>query len=76
MVTAVVPAGCSPPLGMSMTATFRMKTGGLGEPRQAVDRAGFWWSGCRRGGQSVVAVACSVMAVRAEDSSTMLLPAA
>src|SRR6266566_4696477 len=34
--------------------------------------AGFWWTGWRRGGQSVAA--SSVIAVRAEDSSTMVLP--
>ena len=34
---------------------------------------GAWWSGCRRGVHSVVT---SVMAVRAEDSSTMFLVSA
>ena len=67
---------CSPPLRMSMMATLRMRTPGRGEPRQAVRRAGFWWTGWRCGGQSVAAVASSVMAVRAEDSSTMVLPVA
>jgi hypothetical protein len=33
---------------------------------------GVWWSRCRGGGQSVVV--SSVMAVRAEDSSAMVLP--
>src|ERR1700677_518082 len=38
-------------------------------------RTGLAWSGWRGGGQSVAAAASSAMAVRAEDSSAMVLPA-
>ena len=65
---------CSPPLRMSMTATLRVGARGDGEPRPAGCRAGWWWTRWRRGGQSVAA-ASSLMAVRAEASSTMVLPA-
>ncbi len=58
---------CSPPLRMSMTATFRMRTPGREEPRLAACRAGLWWTRWRRGGQSG-AVASSLVAARAEDS--------
>src|SRR5258708_6430119 len=66
---------CSPPLRMSMTATVTVGTRGHGEPRPAGCRAGWWWTRWRRAGQSVAA-ASSLMAVRAEDSSTMVLPVA
>ncbi len=55
-------------------ATLSVRTPGRGKPRLAVCRAGLWWTRWRRGGQSV-AVASSRMAVRAEDSSTMVLAA-
>ena len=67
---------CSPSLRMSMTATLTVGTRGHEIPRPAGSRAGLWWTRWRRGGQSVAAVASSLMAVRAEDSSTMVLPAA
>ena len=57
-----------------MTATLRVGMAGREEPRRAGCPAGFWWTGWRRGGQSVAAAASSLMAVRAEDSSTMVLP--
>ncbi len=58
-----------------MLATLSMGMLGRGEPRPAVAGRGCWWTGWRRGGQSVAA-ASSVMAVRAEDSSMMVLPVA
>jgi len=67
---------CSPSLRMSMTATLTVGTRGHEEPRPAGSRAGLWWTRWRRGGQSVAAVASSLMAVRAQDSSTMVFPAA
>ncbi len=59
-----------------MTATFSVRMPGCGKPRPAACQAGLWWTRWRRGGQSVAAVASSLMAVRAEDSSTMVLAAA
>ena len=69
-----VVAACSPSLRMSMTATLRVGMAGREESRRAGCPAGLWWTGWRRGGQSVAAAASSLMAVRAEDSSTMVLP--
>ena len=66
-------ANCSRPFTVSMKVTFRMAMWRHGEPRRAGCRAGFGWPGCRGGGQSVVV--SSAMAVRAEDSSAMVLPA-
>ena len=66
-------ASCSRPFTVSMKVTFRMAMWRHGEPRRAGCRAGFRWPGCRGGGQSVVV--SSAMAVRAEDSSAMVLPA-
>jgi hypothetical protein len=64
---------CSRPFKMSMKVTFRVAMCRHGEPRRAGCRAGFRWPGCRGGGQSVAV--SSAMAVRAEDSSAMVLPA-
>ena len=66
-------AYCSRPFKMSMKVTFRVAMCRHGEPRRAGCRAGFRWPGCRGGGQSVAV--SSAMAVRAEDSSAMVLPA-
>ena len=54
-----------------MVASLRVATAGLGKPRPAVAGRGSGWTRWRRGGQSVAA--SSVMAVRAEDSSMMVL---
>ena len=66
-------ARCSRPFTVSMKVTFMMAMCRHGEPRRAGCRAGFRWPGCRGGGQSVAV--SSAMAVRAADSSAMVLPA-
>ncbi len=70
------PAGCSPSLRMSMTATFSVAMCGREKPRRAGAGRGWWWTGWRGGGQSVAAAASSLMAARAEESSTLVLPVA
>jgi len=72
-VPAGLPARCSRPFTVSMKVTFTMSGWRHVEPRQAGCRAGFRWLGCRGGGQSVAV--SSAMAVRAADSSAMVLPA-
>ena len=69
----VIGVACSRPFTVSMKVTFMMAMCRRGEPRRAGCRAGFRWPGCRGGGQSVAV--SSAMAVRAEDSSAMVLPA-
>jgi len=64
---------CSRLFTVSMKVTLMMAMCRHGEPRRAGCRAGFRWPGCRGGGQSVVV--SSAMAVRAADSSAMVLPA-
>jgi hypothetical protein len=66
--------GCSPSLRMSMRATLWLRMSGVREAPPGWVPGGAGWTRCRRGGQSVVAVS-SAMAVRADDSSTIVLPA-
>ena len=54
-----------------MLASLKMATVCAGKTPPGGGRAGSWWTGWRRGGQSVAA--SSVIAVRAEDWSTMVL---
>src|SRR6266700_5281368 len=64
---------CSRPFKVSMKVPFAVSAGWREEPRRAGCRAGFWWPGWRGGGQSVAV--SSAIAVRAADSSAMVLPA-
>ena len=73
LIRAYQAADCSRPFTVSMKVTFTMSGWRHVEPRQAGCRAGFRWLGCRGGGQSVAV--SSAMAVRAADSSAMVLPA-
>ena len=66
-------ASCSRPFKVSMKVPFAVSAGWREEPRRAGCRAGFWWPGWRGGGQSVAV--SSAIAVRAADSSAMVLPA-
>ena len=63
----------SRPFKVSMKVPFAVSAGWREEPRRAGCRAGFWWPGWRGGGQSVAV--SSAIAVRAADSSAMVLPA-
>ena len=65
--------GCSRPFKVSMKVPLAVSAGWCEEPRRAGCRAGFWWPGWRGGGQSVAV--SSAIAVRAADSSAMVLPA-
>jgi hypothetical protein len=73
MAAAFRPALCSRPFKVSMKVPFAVSAGWREEPRRAGCRAGFWWPGWRGGGQSVAV--SSAIAVRAADSSAMVLPA-
>jgi putative transposase len=60
---------CWPTFVVSMSAPLLVSACGCGKPRRVV-WGGAWWSRCRLGAHSVVT---SVTAVRADDSSTMVL---
>ncbi len=68
------PLLCSPSFRMSMTATLKVALAGMCNAPPGGVPGGAGWTRCRGGGQSGGAVS-SAMAVRAEDSSTMVLPA-
>ena len=70
-ISAIDLTSCSRPFTVSTKVTFRVAVSRHVEPRRAGCRAGFRWPGCRGGGQSVAV--SSAMAVRAEDSSAMVL---
>ncbi|WP_414170617.1 transposase [Streptoverticillium reticulum] len=61
---------CCATLAVCMMATLRLSTNGCEKSPAAVRPPGTSWSWCRLGVQSVARI--SVMAARAEDSSTML----